>query len=131
MGVWADDDSTEPLGEIPKSGNGLWILCCQCWVQRWVGGQEICEKWPRWLLQPGTRWASALRCDACSGRRVALMCEFDPGGSGFVASTQDTAPIIAARRLAAWLKDGPVSVYDVAPHLFHMPSAEVMREAGL
>lgn len=134
MGIWADpedgDDAT-PLAELPLSGNGLWILCTRCWVQRWVGGWEICHRWPTWLGQAGVRWARALRCDACDGRRFALMCEPDPEATGFRASTMEDELTIAARRMAAWLEGGPVTIGDLAPHLPELRSRDSVGSAGL
>lgn len=129
MGVWADGDDSEPLGELPKAGNGLWILCVTCWVQRWVGGQEMCEKWPEWLARPGTLWARALRCEHCHKRRFLFMCETDPGAAGFNRSPADTAPIIFARRLTAWLSGGPVSLDDLSPYLANMPTSQALHDA--
>lgn len=137
--AWPDDrfpDFRESEGgallvELPKCGNGLHVLCCGCWKDRWIGGEEICRRWPAWLLRSQLDWARALRCDACGARRVALHAAVDPGAAGFQNGPEDTAPIVCARRMTAWLGASGVSLDEVIDHLADMPTKRALVEAGL
>ncbi len=110
------------LAEMPRSGTGVWIICSPCNSRRWVGGKELCQRWPAWLLRSQLAWAEALRCEDCGAKRFAVHPAADPGANGFQTSTQDTAPVIAARRLSAWLTGTRVSWEEVAEHLSSMPT---------
>lgn len=110
------------MGELPRAGSGLWVLCCSCWVQRWIGGEDICRRWPNWLLRSQMAWALALRCQECGARRFAIHGAADPDAGGFQHGPQDTAPIVSARRLAAWLGGTGVALDEIADHLWCMPN---------
>ncbi|KQY96392.1 hypothetical protein [Brevundimonas sp. Root1423] len=125
------DGTSGVMGDLPVSGAGLWVLCCGCWHERWVGGQEICRRWPRGLLAPQIEWARALRCQDCGASRYALHKVIDPGASGFSASEWDTKPIMAARRLSAWLAGTGVTLGDVADHLRGLPNKGERAALGL
>ena len=127
-GTWTSDRTL--LAELPKAGTGLWVLCCGCWDQRWIGGRDICRRWPDWLMRPGVAWANALRC-RCGARRFRFMAERDPEAAGFIGAVADDPTLAFARRLKAWLTpDGP-SLDDLAPRLAAMPTLAQIRAAGL
>lgn len=119
------------MAELPRAGAGLHILCCSCWAQRWVGGRDICRQWPEWLLRPQMDWAKSLHCQLCGARRFSIHPADDPGAGGFLTSTQDTAAVVSARRLSAWLEGTGVSLDDIVDHLWCMPIAAEHRALGL
>lgn len=119
------------MADLPRAGAGLHILCCGCWAERWVGGREICRRWPDWLLRTQMDWARSLNCQHCGARRFAFQAVNDPGAGGFQTSTQDSAAVISARRLAVWLEGTHVSLDDIVGRLWNMPTAAERRSLGL
>lgn len=119
------------MAELPRAGAGLHTLCCNCWNARWVGGREICRQWPEWLMRPQMDWARFLHCQHCGGRRFALHPADDPGAGGFQISTQDTAAVVSARRLSAWLEGTGMALEEIAGRLWYMPNKAELDTLGL
>lgn len=119
------------MGDLPVSGSGLWVLCCGCWQEQWLGGEEICRRWPRSLLAPQIEWARALRCQDCGASRFSIHKALDGGAVGFTKSEWDTKPLMAARRLSAWLAGTGITLQDVGEHLRGLPNKGERAAIGL
>lgn len=120
-----------PMIDLPHRGNGLQLHCMACDRTVFFGGRDLVLKFPDWLDRPVGVWAAALRCHACSSRRITIGALNDPGSQGFSTSTMETGQTVWARRLATWLAEVDRDIRSYRSLLEGLPRDEDLKLLGL